>query len=163
MLFYNPYKIDFTGQLSIIDVDQYTSLISFDNIVAEEIKQILEEEFIECQKVQDNIICADANLDELQEVFLQFDLIFTEDVHELNEGVAKRTVVVRRGQRKVIFKCKPGEKKIGRRCTRRNPAELNKMKRTAKIAARKAKTKKASAKRLRSLSLRKRKAIVNKK
>lgn len=163
MLFYNPYYIDFTGQLSVIDVDQYTSLISFDNIIAEEIKQILEEEVIEYQQVQDNIISADATLDELQEVFLQFNLIQTDDVYELNEGVAKRAVVIRKGQRKIIFKCKPGEKKVGRRCVQRKAAELNKMRRTARLAARKAKAKKARAKRLRAMSLRKRKSIVTKK
>ena len=163
MLFYNPYYIDFTGQLSVIDVDEYTSLISFDNIVAEEIKQILQEESIECQQVQDNIISAEATVDELEEVFLQFNLIFTDNVYDLTEGVAKRTIVIRRGQRKVIFKCKPGEKKVGRRCIQRKAAELNRMKRTAKLSARKAKAKKARAKRLRTLSLRKRKSIITKK
>ena len=159
MLFYNPYKIDFTGQLSIIDVDEYTSLVSFDNIVGQEIKEVLEFDEYQFTQVQDNIISVDGTLDELQETFLQYDLIHTDDIHSLNEGMAKRTLVIRKGQRKVIFKCKPGEKKIGRRCIRRNTAELNKMKRSARKAARKAKSKKSRAKRLRAISMKKRKSI----
>jgi hypothetical protein len=162
MLFYNPFKIDFTGQLSIIDVDEYTSMISFDNIVAEEIKQILEFDAYEYNQVQDNIIVIDGNLEELTETFLEFDLFHTDNIHELSEGVAKRTLVVRKGQRKVIFKCKPGEKKIGRRCVQRKASELNRMKRRAKIAARKARAKKSSASRLRKVSLRKRKQLFHK-
>lgn len=155
--------MDFTGQLSVLDVDEYTSLVSFDNIVAEEVKQILVEEEYDFTQVQDNIISVDATTQELEETFLQYDLIYTDDIFQLNEGVAKRTLVIRRGQRKIIFKCKPGEKKIGRRCVRRKAAELNRMKRSAKRAAIKARSKKASAKRLRKISLRKRQATIHKK
>lgn len=155
--------MDFTGQLSVLDVDEYTSLVSFDNIVAEEVKQILVEEEYDFTQVQDNIISVDATTQELEETFLQYDLIHTDDIFQLNEGVAKRTLVIRRGQRKIIFKCKPGEKKIGRRCVRRKAAELNRMKRSAKRAAIKARSKKASAKRLRKISLRKRQATIHKK
>lgn len=163
MLFYNSFHMDFTGQLSVLDVDEYTSLVSFDNIVAEEVKQILVEEEYDFTQVQDNIISVDATTQELEETFLQYDLIYTDDIFQLNEGVAKRTLVIRRGQRKIIFKCKPGEKKIGRRCVRRKAAELNRMKRSAKRAAIKARSKKASAKRLRKISLRKRQATIHKK
>lgn len=163
MLFYNPFKIDFTGQLSIVDVDDYTSLVSFDNIVAEEIKQILEQEEYDFQQVQDNIISVEGTLDELEETFLQFNLIQFQEEYDLQEGIAKRTLVVRKGKRKIIFKCNPGEKKVGRRCVRRKSAELNRMKRSAKRAARKAKSKKSRAKRLRKFSLKRRKFLVRKK
>lgn len=163
MLFYNPYYLDITGQMSIQDVDDYTSLLSFDNIIAEEIKQILEEEEYEFTQVQDQMFAIDSPIDELIETFLEYELFNSEDINDLQEGVAKRAIVVRKGKRKVIFKCKPGEKKIGRRCARRKAAELNKMKRSAKRAARKAKSKKSRAKRLRKFSLKRRETLVKNK
>jgi hypothetical protein len=45
------------------------------------------------------------------------------------EGTPKRTVAVRGGKRKVLFKCGPGQMKVGRSCRRRPTAQLNKMKR----------------------------------
>jgi len=163
MLFYNPYKIDFTGQLSITDVDDYTSLISFDNIIAEEVQQILEFDEYDFQQVQEQIISVDATVDELLETFLEFNIIMSEDLHDLQEGIAKKAVVVRKGKRKIIFRCQPGEKKIGRRCARRKAAELNRMKRAAKRGARKAKAKKSRAKRLRKFSLKRRESLIRNK
>jgi hypothetical protein len=77
----------------------------------------------------------------------------------LDEGVAKRKVVIRGGKRKVIFRCKPGEKKIQRRCVRRKSSELAKMRRRARRAARKSKSKRGRALRKRRISLRRRKTI----
>lgn len=74
----------------------------------------------------------------------------------LNEGVAKRKQVVRKGKRRVIFKCKPGEKKVRRSCVKRSTSELSKMKRRAKRSARKAKSKRSRANRRRKLSMKRR-------
>jgi hypothetical protein len=76
---------------------------------------------------------------------------------ELNEAAAKRKIVVRKGRKRIIFKCAPGFKKRGpRTCVKRATGQLRKMKLTAKRAARKARSKKSQAKRKRKLSMRKR-------
>ena len=82
---------------------------------------------------------------------------------DLMEGAVKRAVVIRGGKRKVLMKCKPGEKKVGRQCRRRSTSDLNKLKRRAKRAARKARTKRMRALRKRKLSLKRRKTIPQKK
>jgi hypothetical protein len=74
----------------------------------------------------------------------------------LNEGIAKRKQVVRKGKRRIIFKCKPGEKKVRRSCIKRSTSELSKMKRRAKRSARKAKSKRSRANRRRKLSMKRR-------
>ena len=83
----------------------------------------------------------------------------TTTIRQLIEGIAKRKVVVRRGKRKTIFRCKPGEKKVGRSCRRIPSSQLNKLKRRAKRAARKARTKRMRAQRRRKISLRRRRNI----
>jgi hypothetical protein len=79
----------------------------------------------------------------------------------LTEGVAQRKIVVRAGKRKIIFRCKPGEKKFGKLCRKRNSRDLLKMKRSARKAARKSRSKRNSAKRKRNMSLRRRKTLVH--
>jgi hypothetical protein len=75
----------------------------------------------------------------------------------LNEIAAKRKIVVRKGKKRIIFKCAPGFKKKGPRvCVKRPASQLRKMKLTAKRTARKSRGKRAQAKRKRKLSLRKR-------
>lgn len=81
----------------------------------------------------------------------------------LVEGTAKRTVAVRGGKRKIIFKCAPGQMKVGRTCRRRPTAQLNKMKRRARITARKTRRKRRLAARKRKISLRRRAVLVRKK
>lgn len=81
----------------------------------------------------------------------------------LEEGAAKRTVSVRGGKRKVIFKCGPGQMKVGRTCRRRPTAQLNKMKRRARVSARKARKKRRLANRKRKLSMKRRAVLVHKK
>lgn len=81
----------------------------------------------------------------------------------LNEGTPKRTLAVRGGKRKVIFKCGPGQMKVGRSCRRRPTAQLNKMKRRARISARKARKKRRLANRKRKISLKRRAVLVRKK
>jgi hypothetical protein len=78
---------------------------------------------------------------------------------DLMEGIAKRKIVVRGGKRKVLFRCRPGEKKVGRSCRRIPSSQLNKLKRRAKRAARKARTKRMRAQRRRTVSLRRRRNI----
>ena len=76
---------------------------------------------------------------------------------DLNEAAAKRKIVVRKGRKRIIFKCAPGFKKRGPRvCVRRQTSQLRKMKLRARKAARKARGKKAQARRKRKLSMRKR-------
>ncbi len=107
------------------------------------------------------------DFDLLANTFLIYDPVeelieeFTDSNLEilLDEGSAQRKIVIRGGQRKIIFRCKPGEKKIGRRCVRRKSSELAKMRRRAKRAARKAKGKRGRALRKRRISLRRRKTI----
>ena len=135
--------------------------------------------------VEENIITVDTeNEVDIIELFLEeedfdFDLagnIFTvydpvEELFEellsldlevlLSEGVAKRKIVIRGGKRKIIFRCKPGEKKISRRCVRRKSSELQKMRRRARRAARKSKSKRGRALRKRRLSLRRRRGIAS--
>jgi hypothetical protein len=74
----------------------------------------------------------------------------------LLEASAKRKIVIRRGKRKVIFQCPPGQKKIGRRCQKRPTRELMKLKRRAKRAARKSRRKRSQANRRRKMSLKRR-------
>ena len=81
----------------------------------------------------------------------------------LLEGTAKRTVAVRGGKRKILFKCAPGQMKVGRTCRRRPTAQLNKMKRRARITARKTRRKRRLAARKRKISLRRRAVLVRKK
>ncbi len=80
-------------------------------------------------------------------------------IADLKEGIAKRKLVVRKGKRKVLFRCKPGEKKVGRQCRRIPSSQLTKLKRRARLAARKARTKRVRAQRRRKISLRRRRNI----
>jgi len=83
----------------------------------------------------------------------------TYTLHDLREGIAKRKIVVRKGKRKILFRCKPGEKKVGRTCRRIPSSQLTKLKRRAKIAARKSRSKRVRAQRRRKISLRRRRNI----
>jgi hypothetical protein len=75
----------------------------------------------------------------------------------LNEVAAKRKIVVRKGKKRILFKCAPGFKKKGpRSCVRRPTSQLRKLKFSAKRAARKARSKRSQTKRKRKLSMRKR-------
>lgn len=79
----------------------------------------------------------------------------------LLEGPARRKLVIRKGKRKVIFKCGPGQMKVGKSCRRRSTTQLNKMKRRAKITARKSRKKRRSTARKRKLSMRKRSFMIH--
>lgn len=113
----------------------------------------LEENHFDFDLLANSFIVYDP-FEELAEELLDSDLEVL-----LDEGVAQRKIVIRGGKRKIIFRCKPGEKKIGRRCVRRKSSELAKMKRRARRAARKSRNKRGRALRKRRISLRRRKTI----
>ncbi len=117
------------------------------------VELFLEENYFDFDLLSDSFLIYDS-FDEIAEEFLFSTLEVL-----LDEGVAQRKIVIRNGKRKVIFRCKPGEKKIGRRCARRKSSELAKMRRRARRAARKSKSKRGRALRKRRISLRRRKTI----
>lgn len=126
------------------DTDQETQLV----------EMFLEENNFDYDLLANNFLVYDS-AEELFEEFLDTDLEVL-----LDEGVATRKIVIRAGKRKIIFRCKPGEKKIGqRRCVRRKSSELSRMRRRAKRAARKSKNKRGRALRKRRISLRRRKTL----
>jgi len=145
-----------TGELCLIETDNNV-IVETTNIQQQDVVLFLEENSFD-YSIEDGIISVTDPLEELIEELLDYD--FPSVIHgvvDLTEGVAKRKVVVRKGKRKVIFKCAPGQKKIGkRRCVKRPSRELFKMKRRAKRSARKAKKKRLQANRKRKISLRRR-------
>ena len=116
--------------------------------------EILEEEYFEFQETDNGFIIENSSLDEVLEVFEEFDFS-----QFLTEASAKRKVVIRGGRRKVIFKCPPGYKRVKRNCIRRPSSELSRLRRRARKAARKSKGKRARAMRRRKVSLRKRRNL----
>jgi len=121
------------------------------------VELFLEENYFDFDLLSTNFLVYDS-CDELFEEFLDSNLEVL-----LDEGSVQRKIVVRNGKRKVIFRCKPGEKKIQRRCVRRKSSELSKMRRRARRAARKSKSKRGRALRKRRISLRRRKGIAGSK
>lgn len=126
-----------------VDNEEETKLVEF----------FLEENHFDFDLLSNSFLVYDT-AEELFEEFLDSDLEVL-----LDEGVAKRKIVIRGGKRKIIFRCKPGEKKIKRRCVRRKSSELTKMRRRARRAARKSKSKRGRALRKRRISLRRRKTL----
>lgn len=83
---------------------------------------------------------------------------------DLQEASAQRKVVIRKGMKKIIFKCGAGKKKVGRNCIVRKSSELAKMKRRAKRTALKSKSKRSGAARKRKRSNKRRSTMgLNKK
>lgn len=76
-----------------------------------------------------------------------------EEKEELEEASAKRKIVIRKGAKKIIFKCGPGKKKVGKMtCVVRKSSELMKMKRRAIRSAKKSRSKRSQANRKRKRS-----------
>ena len=147
----NLYQLrENTGVLELVEQDDKVILFS-DTIPVEELTLFLEENDFEYQTSEDGIEVYDS-FDELMEELSEYELDNVSAI-ELLEASAKRKVVVRKGKRKVLFKCPPGQKKIGRRCTKRSSRDLLKIKRRARRAARKARRKRSQANRRRKLSL----------
>lgn len=136
-------------------------VLDMPNFSYEDVVEYLESEGVEWEE-KDGVIYI---LDPVEEADITVEVEEDEEIEEeieiesemLNEAAAKRKIVVRRGKKRIIFKCAPGFKKKGpRTCVKRPASQLRKMKLTAKRSARKARGKKASARRKRKLSLRKR-------
>lgn len=104
----------------------------------------------------------------VEDPVLEAELSFDDELEEsieisgelLDEATAKRKIVVRKGKRKLIFKCGPGMMKRGTRtCIRRPGSQLRKMKLRARRSARKSRRKRSVAARKRKISLRKRASL----
>ena len=136
-------------------------VLDMPNFSYEDVVDYLEQEGIEWEE-NDGVIYI---LDPVEEADITVEVQEDEEIEEefeiesqmLNEVAAKRKIVVRKGKKRIIFKCAPGLKKKGpRTCVRRVASQLRKMKLTAKRSSRKARGKRAQAGRKRKLSLRKR-------
>jgi len=137
-------------------------VLDMPNFSYEDVVDYLEQEGIEWEE-QDGVIyildpVEEAEITvEVEEEEEELDEEFEVESQMLNEVAAKRKIVVRKGKKRIIFKCAPGFKKKGARtCVRRPVSQLRKMKLTAKRTARKSRGKRSQAKRKRKLSLRKR-------
>ena len=136
-------------------------VLDMPNFSHEDVVDYLEQEGIEWEE-KDGVIYI---LDPVEEADITVEVEEDEDIEEeieietqsLNEVAAKRKIVVRKGKKRIIFKCAPGFKKKGpRTCVKRPASNLRKLKLTAKRSARKSRGKRSQAKRKRKLSLRKR-------
>lgn len=136
-------------------------VLDMPNFSYEDVVDYLEQEGIEWEE-KDGVIYI---LDPVEEADITVEVQEDEEIEEefevesqmLNEVAAKRKIVVRKGKKRIIFKCAPGFKKKGpRACVKRPASQLRKMKLTAKRSSRKSRGKRAQAKRKRKLSLRKR-------
>ena len=78
------------------------------------------------------------------------------EIEDLQETSAKRKIVIRQGRKKIIFKCGPGKKKVGRTCVVQKSSNLMKMKMRAKRSAKKARTKRPAANRKIKISMKRR-------
>lgn len=142
-----------TGLLEIVETDDRVIMVS-DTIPVEELTIFLEENDFAYTITEDVIEVYDP-FEEICEELQEYELDNSSAI-DLIEATAKRKVVIRKGKRKVIFKCAPGQKKIGRRCAKRSSRDLMKMKRRARRAARKARRKRSQANRRRKMSLKRR-------
>ena len=136
-------------------------VLDMPNFEREDVIAYLDENEVEWEE-KDGIIYI---LDPVEEAEISIEDDDAEEIEEsvdiesemLNEVAAKRKIVVRKGRKRILFKCGPGFKKKGpRTCVRRATSQLRKMKLTAKRSARTARSKRSQAKRKRKLSMRKR-------
>jgi len=149
---FEEFDAELTEEQIVLDMPS----LSYEDVV-----DYLDENEVEWEE-KDGVIYI---LDAVEEAEISIEDDDTEEIEEsvdieaemLNEVAAKRKIVVRKGRKKILFKCAPGFKKKGpRTCVRRATGQLRKMKLTAKRSARKARGKRSQAKRKRKLSLRKR-------
>jgi len=151
-LIFEEFDAELTEQKIVLDMPNFSH---------EDVVDYLDQEGIEWEE-EDGVIYI---LDPVEEADITVEVEDDEEIDEefevesemLNEVAAKRKIVVRKGKKRIIFKCAPGFKKKGPRvCVKRPASQLRKMKLTAKRTARKTRGKRAQAKRKRKLSLRKR-------
>jgi hypothetical protein len=149
---FEEFDAELTEEQIVLDMPS----LSYEDVV-----EYLDENEVEWEE-KDGVIYI---LDAVEEAEITIEDDDSEEIEEsvdiegemLNEVAAKRKIVVRKGRKKILFKCAPGFKKKGpRTCVKRATGQLRKMKLTAKRAARKARSKRSQAKRKRKLSLRKR-------
>jgi len=149
---FEEFDAELTEEQIVLDMPS----LSYEDVV-----DYLDENEVEWEE-KDGVIYI---LDAVEEAEISIEDDDSEEIEEsvdieaemLNEVAAKRKIVVRKGRKKILFKCAPGFKKKGpRTCVRRATGQLRKMKLTAKRSARKARGKRSQAKRKRKLSLRKR-------
>jgi len=149
---FEEFDAELTEEQIVLDMPS----LSYEDVV-----DYLDENEVEWEE-KDGVIYI---LDAVEEAEISIEDDDSEEIEEsvdieaemLNEVAAKRKIVVRKGRKKILFKCAPGFKKKGpRSCVRRATGQLRKMKLTAKRSARKARAKRSQAKRKRKLSLRKR-------
>lgn len=149
---FEEFDAELTEEQIVLDMPS----LSYEDVV-----DYLDENEVEWEE-KDGVIYI---LDAVEEAEISIEDDDSEEIEEsvdieaemLNEVAAKRKIVVRKGRKKILFKCAPGFKKKGpRTCVRRATGQLRKMKLTAKRSARKSRGKRSQAKRKRKLSLRKR-------
>jgi hypothetical protein len=153
-LFFEEFDAELTESKIVLDMPEFDR----DDVVA-----YLDEEGVEWEEKEDGTI---EILDPVEQADIEVEIEAEEDDIEesveidtemLGEAAARRKIVVRKGKKKIIFKCGPGMMKRGPRlCVRRPGSQLRKMKLKAKRSARKGRSKRNVAKRRRKISMRKR-------
>jgi len=151
-LIFEEFDAELTEEKIVLDMPDFSR---------EDIVAYLEENGVDWQE-KDDIIYV---LDPVEEADITVEVDDDDQIDEefeiqsemLNEIAAKRKIVVRKGKKKIIFKCAPGFKKTGpRTCVRRQASQLRKMRLRARKTARKSRGKRSAARRKRKLSMRKR-------
>ena len=113
--------------------------------------EVLDDEYFLYEETDEGFSIQESSFEELTEVLSEYNI-----AEDLTEASPVRKVVVRAGKRRIVYRCPPGNKKIKRRCVRRPSAELARVKRGARKAARKSKSKRSRANRRRKISLKRR-------
>jgi len=143
------------------ELTEHKIVLDMPNFSREDVVDYLDEEGIEWEEKDDIIHIidpveeADITIDTEEEDEIDEEFIVESEM--LNEIAAKRKIVVRKGKKRIIFKCAPGfKKKTPRTCMKRPASQLRKLKLSARKTARKSRGKRAQARRKRRISLRKR-------
>lgn len=151
-MMFEEFDVELTEQKIVLDMPNFSH---------KDVVDYLDQENIEWEEKDDVIYI----IDPVEEADIIVETEEDDEIEEefkvesemLNEVAAKRKIVVRKGKKRIIFKCAPGfKKKSPRICTKRNASQLRKLKLSAKRTARKSRGKRAQARRKRNLSVRKR-------
>jgi dihydropteroate synthase len=153
-LFFEEFDAELTESKIVLDMP---------NFDREDIIAYLDEEGIEWEEkdgvieILDPVEQADIDVEVEAEETDEIEESVEVETEIINEASARRKIVVRKGKKRIIFKCGPGMMKRGPRvCVRRPGSQLRKMQLRSKRSARKARSKKGAARRKRKLSMRKR-------
>lgn len=151
-MMFEEFDVELTEQKIVLDMPNFSH---------KDVVDYLDQENIEWEEKDDVIYI----IDPVEEADIIVETEEDDEIEEefkvesemLNEVAAKRKIVVRKGKKRIIFKCAPGFKKKGPRiCVKRNASQLRKLKLSAKRTARKSRGKRSQTKRKRNLSIRKR-------